>query len=118
MDLGDLFKDLVWNALVKAALSKLFAAVPLLGWGPIGFVITWIATRYADELYDGIKLFINIELIAFRNKEFEKMYANASVKLKIIAKDHGIESEEFKNARVQNRKSLEDFARYNGARAA
>lgn len=116
MDAGDLFRDLVWHAIVKAALGRLFLLVPLLGWGPIGYIITYFAMKYADQLYEGVRLLIEVEVIVFRNKEFEKAYDDASVKLHIIAKDKGIDSPEFRSAREENRKRLSDLARFNVAR--
>lgn len=116
MEGQDLFKELVWHSLVKAALSRLFLAVPFLGWGPFGYVISYFAMKYADELYDAVKLLIEVEVIVFRNKEFEKSYNDASVKLHIIAKDKGIDSPEFRSARDEDKKRLSDLVRFNVAR--
>lgn len=118
MDGTDLFKELIWHALVKAALQRLFALVPLLGWGPIGYVISFFAMKYADQLYDAVKLLIQIELIVFRNKETEKAFNTASVKLKIVARDKGLDSAEYKEARDEDKKSLSQMVMYDIARRA
>lgn len=96
---------------MRGVLARVFQAVPLLGWGPIGFVLTHIAVHFADRLYDGVVLFINVELIAYRNQEFQKTFERASTSLKIIARDCGIESKEFQDQRESSRRVLENLVR-------
>ena len=110
-DIGDIFKDLVWNALVKLAISKLFAAVPWLGWGPIGVIVGWIAGMLAEQLYDAMRMAVDLQLIAFKNDKLRKAFDGASVTLKIIAKDKGITSPEFQEARKAHREVLATFVR-------
>lgn len=105
-DIGDIFKDLVWGALVRLALSKLFAAVPWLGWGPIGVIVGWIAGMLAEQLYDAMKMAVDLQLIYFKNEKLRRAFDDASVKLKIIAKDKGITSLEFQEARKAHRETL------------
>lgn len=112
MDLGDLFKDLVWDNLVKAALGRLFAAFPLLGWGPIGFVIGWVATRLAEELYKVTEEFIDLKLIVLRKQSHRQAFDHAGVVLKIVALDKGIDSPEFKNEREKHKLALSKFGRF------
>lgn len=112
----DLFKSLVWDILVDAALKQLFAAVPLLGWGPIGYVISWAVRYFGDQVYVMIKDFVNLELIAYRNIQFGKAYAAASVNLKMIAGQKGIESQEFKDARIENKKAMANVVKFELAR--
>jgi hypothetical protein len=112
VDLGDLFKALIWDNLVKAAVGRLFAAVPILAWGPIGYVITWVATHFADKLYDSVKMAIALEAIAIRNEAHRRAYDRASVALKIIAQDKGINSPEFREARDANKRALAEFVRF------
>lgn len=111
-DLGDLFKDLVWDLLVKAALSKLFAAIPWLGWGPVGILVGWIVGMLADYLYDAVKMTIDLQVIAFKNEQHRREYDKAGVTLKLIARDKGIDSPEFKAARDENKKSLSRFVTF------
>lgn len=112
----DLFRELVWGSLVKAVLGRIFAAVPLLGWGPIGFVVAFFVNKIASEIYDDVKELIKLEVIEFRNKEFEKAFNTTSVKLKIIAREKGIESPEFRSARDADKIALSKLARFGVAR--
>lgn len=112
MDFDQLFKTLVWDAIVKALVARLFVAIPFLGWGPIGIVVGWVITLVTDKLFDAIKLFINLELIVLRNEAHLRAYQRASSALYIIARDKGIESEDFRRAREEHRTELADFIRF------
>lgn len=114
----DLFKTLVWDNLIKAALADLFASVPLLGWGPIGYVITALVIRFSDKLYAGVKLFIEVKEIVFKNESLKNEYGRRSVELKIVAHDYGILSPEFEKAHEKNRNAMADFVRFDVARRA
>lgn len=108
----DLFKDLVWDNLVEAALAALFVKVPVLAWGPLGAIIKFAATKFTDYLYAGMKMFIVVEAIPLRNKLLHKKYTEAAIKLKTIAKTTGIESDEFRKARNEDKKRLSDLVRF------
>lgn len=112
MDLSDIFKSLVWDTLVKAALSQLFLAVPLLGWGPIGYVVSWLAVYFTDKLYAVVKTAVDLEVITLRNEEHKKEYAGAAVRLKLIAKSKGVDSPEFMKAREEQKLALSRFVRF------
>ncbi len=103
------FKDLVWDALVKAALARLFIAVPWLAWGPLGAVVGFIVNIYADKLFKELELGLDLTYIKFHNKEGEKEFRLASVKLSIEAIAHGVDSPEYKEA---NEKAKAAFAQY------
>lgn len=112
----DLFKDLAWDALVKAALKKFLMRSAFLSWGPVAAFVTHYVLKFSEELYEGLSLFVDVKAIAFRNGEFKDAFIKSSTKLMVIAKSAGIESIEFKEARVENRKSLSDLVRFDVAR--
>lgn len=114
----DTFKILIWDLAVKSALASLFASVPFLAWPPLAALITAGLTQFTDSLYVVIKIFIVVELIVFKNKELQSKYAAASIELQDIAHQDGIESDQFKKARDENKKVLEPFVRYDRARAS
>jgi len=111
-DIGDTFKDLVWDAMVRVALQALFSAVPWLGWGPIGVVVGWIVGMVANYLYSSVKMAIDLNAIALKNEEHRRAYDDAGVKLKLIAKDKGIDSPEFRAARDDHKKRLAAFVKF------
>lgn len=107
-----LFKALVWDALVKAAIARLFAAVPFLAWGPVGFLVSHLLTKFADKLFEAASMAIAMEKIILTNEAHLKEYERASVKLKIIAREKGIESPEFKEARDAEKAALSKFVQF------
>lgn len=114
IDFGQIFKTLIWDSLVSAALRQLFAAVPFLGWGPIGWLVSLIVTKVADYVYAAVDEFIDLKVIAFKKMELAREYSKVSLDLKNIALSKGIESDEFKAAREVGKKSLSALIKFNG----
>ena len=108
----DLFKTLLWDTLVQAGVSRLFLIIPWLGWGPVGVLVSFIITKFADIMYEGLKMSVNLEVIAIRDERLKLAYNDAAVRLHIIAKDKGIDSKEFKDARNDHIKKLSDCVRF------
>ena len=110
--MADYFKDLVWDELVNAALGKLFAAVPFLGFWPISMAVTWLVVKYSDIFYHALKMMLQLEKILFVNEAHQKAFDRSSVILKILANTKGIDSEEFRSAREENKRHLSTFTRF------
>ena len=94
----DAVNNIVLKPLVEAALKKLFAAFPVLAVGPIGWFINWVVMKYAVILMGEINGAIHMQRIVLKNKKLHSFYADSQFKLHVIAKQKGIEAEEFKNA--------------------
>lgn len=114
----DLFKDLIWESLVKAAIAKLFVAMPALAWGPVGVFVTWVVTKFADRLYEHAQEYIALETIAFKNKKLETEFSRRMVVLRIIERESGLDSDAFRKGREDAKKALSDFVRFDVARAS
>ncbi len=110
--MNDIFKSLIWDALIKLALTQLFKAIPFLGWGPIGWIVSMIAVYFGNKLYDVVEMFINFKMIIFNNEKLHREYVDASINLKNLAEINGIDSEEFKDAREKHKKSLSALIRF------
>ena len=111
--LKNLFKSLVWDNLVKTAISKVFIAVPFLALGPLGKLTSWLLTKFAKKLYLQFEEVVDLKHIVYLNKDLRKEFDRASVKLKILAREVGIESNEFKKARKEHEKQLAAFVHFN-----
>lgn len=111
----DLFKDLIWDNVIDAALIELFAAFPFLNFWPINMAVRYIAHELADFIYAGVHMVIDTTAIVIKNETLRREYGHAQVKLKILAGKVDIESEEFKNARTQHRLDLSKYVRIGGA---
>ena len=112
MDLSKIFKDLVWDALVSLALKKLFAAIPFLGWGPIGWVVTLLASKLSAYLFDALHEVIDLQLIIIRKNELAQEYAKSAYELKLLAETKGIDSDEFKAEREKAKLALARFIKF------
>lgn len=106
------FKSLIWDSLVKAALVNLFAVFPFLNIWPISWFIKYFINKYSDQLYSMVETFIDIKEIVLRNEQAKKEYNLQSIKLHIIAKQKGIESNEFKDARKLAKIRLAAFVKF------
>lgn len=113
-DLGDLFKDLVWDTIIRAALARLFAAIPFLGWGPIGLIVSWLVTKYAGMLYDQLHEAVDFQLIVFRKEKLRDQWATEVLSLKEIAiNGAGVDSDDFKKQKELAKKTLSEFIAFN-----
>ena len=112
----DLFKILVWDSLIKAALASLFVALPFLNFWPVSWLINYVVITYSDILYAGLKEFIKIEAIALRNENIERQYNISSSTLKILGTRFGIESQEFTDARAKNVDTMDNLVKFEFAR--
>lgn len=112
MDLSQIFKDLIWDLMVQAALKKLFELVPFLGWGPIGLIVGFIVGKVGDWLYENLKMFIAFEVIVIRKEALAKEYAAQALSLKQIALANGIDSDAYKAQREKSKLALRDLVHF------
>lgn len=108
----NIFEDLIWKAVVAAALKLLFAAVPWLGWGPIGWIVWFLANKFAEMLFQVLSDFINFEAIVIKKHGLAKEYATQSILLKNLADSKGIDSDEFKAQREKAKLALSKFIQF------
>lgn len=109
----DQFKELVWDAAVDAALAYLFGTamkVPVIGW-----LIKIVAYALTDRLYGGLRLGVDLAVIFGRNAAFKRTFDNAMVTLAILERDKGLESEDYKNAKINAKKAMAEFVRFGSA---
>lgn len=109
---GDLFKDLVWSAVIKAATNALTKAIPFLAMGPMPLITGLVVGLVGDFVYDQLKDAYNFQSVSFKNDQHRKEFDSAAIKLKLIARDKGINSDEFKTARQQYGDALAKFIRF------
>lgn len=106
------FKDLVWDNVVQAGITALFAQVPWLNAWPIGGAVRYLLTLFADKIFDSVKLSIDLQAIVLVNQEHKVAYNKELAKLKIVAREKGIESPEFAKERENAKKALSKFVSY------
>lgn len=112
----DVFKELVFDQLVKNIIAKIVGLAPFLAWGPIAFIVTKVVTYLAGMVYDELKDAVNMKYIMLKNERYHAEFVAANGELRDIAKTKGIDSPEFKEAREKRKKTLADLARYDATR--
>lgn len=108
----DNFKALFWDVIIKQVINRLFVAAPWLAWGPFGWAVSFLITRFTDKIYTLVRYMVDDAKIVFRNEQFQKEYDRASVKLKILLKEKGMESPEYKAARKEHLEALSSLVRF------
>lgn len=108
----EIFHVLIWNNIVEATLTVFFIKYPFLKVWPVESIIRYLVRRWSNELYGVAKLTMDVTSIRLVNAIHLAEYEKASIRLKIIAIDRGIDSDEFKKAREAYRISLSKFTRF------
>lgn len=75
-------KDLVLEIAVKAALKRLFIAVPWLGIPVVSQIVSYIAMKLAEFLYDELAMAISFAVIDFKTEKQAEAHKEASQELK------------------------------------
>ena len=109
---SSIFTDLILKGLARKALAVLFIKLPVLGWGPIGIIITLIVDKLIEQISQELEDKIDVKAIVFKNEKLEEEYSDASIKLKIIGSNYGIDSEEFKKEREDAVKKFHKFVMF------
>ncbi len=112
IDLSSFIHDVAWAALVKFATSRLIAALPFLGWGPIGWITGAIVAMVGNVIFDAMAEAFDMQMIAFKNEALQHQFDTATVKLKIVARAYGTESVEFKKEREASVQALSKFVHF------
>jgi len=105
----DVFRDLVWDQLVKLAISKIIGLAPFLSWGPVGFIVGKVVTYVAGMLYEELHEAVNFQVIILKHASHHRAFVDSQITLKSIAELKGINSQEFKNAREIHKAALAKF---------
>lgn len=109
----NIFKLGVWDTLVTAGEVFLFSKLPFLSIWPLKGAVSYLLKIFSENIYSSFKILIDVNAIALLNLEHKKAFDQESVKLKIIAQDYGIDSEQFKIERENAKKVLAQFVSYN-----
>lgn len=112
-NLTDNFKSLIWDNLVKLALksgiewlAKKFSLAWLVPTGFIYGILVDAVLFLAGKFYMYIAAVLNLQAIMIRNESHLIAFSSADEKLAIIAKDYGVDSEQFKEAHVSEQNAF------------
>jgi hypothetical protein len=108
--MSDLFKTLIWDAMITAAIKRLLASLPSwIGGGPIGFVLTWVFEKIANRIYHELDLLVVTQAIGLRNHYQRLAFDRSALALQIVSDTYGADSEQFKKERENARRRLSDL---------
>ena len=105
----DVFKTLVFDALVKNLIAYIVGLAPFLSFGPVAFIVGKVVTYIAGKLYEGLRDVINIEVIILRNAAAHAAFVDAQLSLRNVALTKGIDSKEFQDARNKQAEAFANF---------
>lgn len=83
----DVFKELVFDIIAREVIKKLIASIPLLAFGPIGYVVTELLLKFAKMFYDTQKELITFYKFQFVNELNQKAFDREFQKLKAVNND-------------------------------
>ena len=109
----DYFKDLIISQAVKYAVKKLILKFAWMSWGPIPYLVMWLAEKVITETYEFWDEHFDLKQIAFKNKEAHTQWVSSNVQLAVIAMTAGENSDEFKKAREYHKKAIAHLAGWN-----
>jgi len=92
----DIFKSLVFDVIVKEVIRRLFLAVPILGFGPLGILTTELITRFAKMFYDYQKELITFYKFEFISETNQKAFDKELENLKKLEQENASEEEKQK----------------------
>lgn len=103
----------MWNPVVTGALTLLFIEVPWLNVPVIRQLTTWIVEAVSDFLFTHLQLVIDVTAIELMNVDHMNAFNAASLKLKVVALDSGVESPEYAQALTDAKAALARFTQFN-----
>lgn len=107
----DLFRTLIFDSAVDAELAALgVTEIPLLGG-----IISSLIKKFADSLYERLAGAVVFGTILFVDLQHRKIFDDASLTLKKVAIEKGINSPEFKDAHEKEKAALKKFIQFGAA---
>ena len=102
-----IFKDLVWDRAVEAAVSALFSWVPFL----VPFM-TALIKKFTDKLFEFLRLWLDLSIIGPREEKKRAEYARSQLELQLIIDQKGQDSDAYRLARDRAKERLALHSRY------
>ena len=108
-----IIKKVLWDSFTTVGVNAFFAWAPWLAIPVVRPAVNFILVSFSDFLFSVFKENVDMAAIPIINKQYKDKFTRASVTLKIIARDKGIDSDDFKYARQLAKDSLDKFIHWN-----
>lgn len=100
----DVFKSLVFDIIVKEVIRRLFLAVPILGVGPLGVLVTELIIRFTRMFYEYQKELITFYKFEFINETNQKAFDKELQNLKKLEQENASEEQKQKALELAKRR--------------
>lgn len=107
-----IFKDLVWDPGIKTGELALEGVVPFFALPVVSTLEEGVINELSDWLYNQFVLLVDVTTIRLVNTILQAAYEDSSIGLAVLAQEKGIDSDEFKTARIQALADLSSFTRF------
>lgn len=107
------FKQIVWDPLVKAGETALEGAVPVLAAPILKQLDEAALNALSDYFFEQLRLLLDLSAAQIVGAARAQVFTDASIQLKIIAHDKGVDSDEYKAALAKARANFSAFIRFN-----
>ena len=111
----DFFKVIVWDNVLNTQLTALMAANPWLNIWPIRPIVMGLANYFSSKIYESLRLFVDLNFVKFMNDSDRASFDRASVELYSLAKNKGIDSNEYKEARKTHKEKFKNLVMFRAA---
>jgi hypothetical protein len=101
-----IFKDLVWDPMLKAGEKWLEGAVPFFSLPVVSSLEESVAQELSDAFYTQMCLLIDISVIKLVDEQHDKAFRDAATKLHLVADQYGPNSEEFQKENENAKSAL------------
>lgn len=106
------FKDLIWTPMVLAGETWIEGAVPALAFPILKQLDEAAISAITDWVFNSLMLVIDVAAIRLVNSAHQSAYDTASLQLKIVVQEKGINSNEYIQARQAALTALSQFTRF------
>jgi len=108
--MNEIVKKLVYEVIVKAAITRLVAAIPFLNLPIVNPLTVYFLGRFAEHLYDVISLYITFQVIDFQTAHQKIEYERAVSEL--LKAQQSQNKEEQDRAKAEFKKRLGDLIHF------
>jgi hypothetical protein len=103
------FKDLVWDPMLKVGETWIEGMVPVLAWPVFKQIDEEAIQLITDYLFSQIVLVIDVETITLINDLHQSAFDKSSLKLKVVLHEKGVESDAYKQALAEELAAMSNF---------
>lgn len=110
-----IFKDLVWEPMLKAGESWLEVELPFLSLPVIKPLGEEVVSVITDGIFRALVQVLDVTAIRWKVSADQDAYTVASLQLLIVAQESGVQSDAYQKARDVARQALSQFTQLVGA---